>query len=116
MLGNVVHVCVSSRKLNNLYCLSAGTQPNFDIPIPVINNTDIGPSSINGGIKEIVNVVQDDPKPVFENKVDKDGKVEAVDAVEVDNVALDDPNPTSENRVDKDKDEVVNAVKVLDIA
>ncbi|KAG6634084.1 hypothetical protein CIPAW_12G094100, partial [Carya illinoinensis] len=80
MLGNVVHVCVSSRKLNNLYCLSAGTQPNFDIPIPVINNTDIGPSN----------------------------------AVEVDNVALDDPNPTSENRVDKDKDEVVNAVKVVE--
>ncbi|KAG6685057.1 hypothetical protein I3842_12G092700, partial [Carya illinoinensis] len=79
MLGNVVHVCVSSRKLNNLYCLSAGTQPNFDIPIPVINNTDIGPN-----------------------------------AVEVDNVALDDPNPTSENRVDKDKDEVVNAVKVVE--
>ncbi|KAF5460681.1 hypothetical protein F2P56_020533 [Juglans regia] len=96
MSGNVVHVCVSSRKLNNLYCLSAGTQPNFDIPIPVINNTAIGPS-IDGGIKETVNVVQDDvPKPVSENKVDKDGKVEAVDAVEVDNV--------------------VNAVKVLDIA
>ncbi|KAM3736028.1 hypothetical protein ACB098_10G132100 [Castanea mollissima] len=36
--GKIIHVCVSSRKLNNLYCLSAGTQPNFDIPIPVINN------------------------------------------------------------------------------
>ncbi|KAF5192658.1 Xyloglucan-specific galacturonosyltransferase [Thalictrum thalictroides] len=36
--GSFVHVCVSSRKLNNLYCLSAGTQPSFEIPIPVITN------------------------------------------------------------------------------
>ncbi|KAK6158180.1 hypothetical protein DH2020_005494 [Rehmannia glutinosa] len=41
--GNVVHVCVSSRKLNNLYCLSAGTQPNFEIPVSVVKN-----SSSNG--------------------------------------------------------------------
>ncbi|KAM5572497.1 xyloglucan-specific galacturonosyltransferase 1 [Rosa sericea] len=31
--GNIVHVCVSSRKLNNHYCLSAGsTRPNFELP------------------------------------------------------------------------------------
>ncbi|ONI07069.1 hypothetical protein PRUPE_5G098300 [Prunus persica] len=40
--GNIVHICVSSRKLNDHYCLSAGkTQPNFEIPIPIINNSSI---------------------------------------------------------------------------
>ncbi|KAJ8426014.1 hypothetical protein Cgig2_026126 [Carnegiea gigantea] len=38
--GSIVHVCVSSRKLNNLYCLSAGAQPgNYSIPIPFVNNS-----------------------------------------------------------------------------
>ncbi|KDP25448.1 hypothetical protein JCGZ_20604 [Jatropha curcas] len=37
--GNIVHVCISSRKLNNLYCLSAGTQPNLEIPISVSNSS-----------------------------------------------------------------------------
>ncbi|PIN14953.1 Acetylglucosaminyltransferase EXT1/exostosin 1 [Handroanthus impetiginosus] len=37
--GNVVHFCVTSRKLNNLYCLSAGTQPNFQIPVSLVNDT-----------------------------------------------------------------------------
>lgn len=36
--GNVVPLCVSSRKLNNLYCLSAGTQPNFEIPVSSVSN------------------------------------------------------------------------------
>ncbi|XP_021735847.1 xyloglucan-specific galacturonosyltransferase 1-like isoform X2 [Chenopodium quinoa] len=32
--GSIFHVCVTSRKLNNLYCLSAGAQPSgFDIPL-----------------------------------------------------------------------------------
>ncbi|PON62854.1 Exostosin-like [Parasponia andersonii] len=30
--GKIVHLCISSRKLNNLYCLSAGTEPKFEIP------------------------------------------------------------------------------------
>ncbi|XP_021895287.1 probable xyloglucan galactosyltransferase GT20 [Carica papaya] len=33
--GKIVHVCLSSRKLNNLYCLSAGSQPGFNIPVDV---------------------------------------------------------------------------------
>ena len=37
--GNIFHLCVSSRKLNNLYCLSAGTQPNFEIPVSIVHNT-----------------------------------------------------------------------------
>lgn len=37
--GKIVHVCVSSRKLNNLYCISAGTQTNFEIPIQLTNTS-----------------------------------------------------------------------------
>ncbi|XP_047966484.1 xyloglucan-specific galacturonosyltransferase 1-like [Salvia hispanica] len=55
--GDIVHLCVSSRKLNNLYCLSAGAQPNFpllkndssprpDINIPVPTGNSAG-SDIN---------------------------------------------------------------------
>ncbi|KAB5573581.1 hypothetical protein DKX38_000775 [Salix brachista] len=65
--GKIVHICVSSRKLNNLYCLSAGTQPNFEIPIPLTNNSftrnieniDASPST-NSSVtddKEIVNAL-----------------------------------------------------------
>ncbi|CAL5442501.1 unnamed protein product [Camellia sinensis] len=52
--GNILHVCVSSRKLNNLYCLSAGTQPNLKIPIPVINNSFINHQYSNLDIKQVV--------------------------------------------------------------
>ncbi|KAJ4877301.1 root hair specific 8 [Raphanus sativus] len=31
--GNVVHICISSRKLNDLYCLTAGTQPGLHVPV-----------------------------------------------------------------------------------
>ncbi|XP_019238683.1 PREDICTED: xyloglucan-specific galacturonosyltransferase 1-like [Nicotiana attenuata] len=37
--GKVVHICVSSRKLNNLYCISAGTEPNLDTPSSLLNGT-----------------------------------------------------------------------------
>ncbi|KAL2902500.1 Xyloglucan-specific galacturonosyltransferase 1 [Bienertia sinuspersici] len=38
--GSIVHVCVTSRKLNNLYCLSAGAQPtNYGIPLNSMNNS-----------------------------------------------------------------------------
>ncbi|GFZ01388.1 root hair specific 8 [Actinidia rufa] len=55
--GNIVHVCVSSRKLNNLYCLSAGTQPNFEIPIPTLKNTSIDDHLSTADTKQVV----DDP-------------------------------------------------------
>ncbi|XP_043698417.1 xyloglucan-specific galacturonosyltransferase 1-like [Telopea speciosissima] len=38
MSGSFFHVCVSSRKLSDLYCLSAGTHPSFHLPIP-LNHT-----------------------------------------------------------------------------
>ncbi|XP_059276214.1 xyloglucan-specific galacturonosyltransferase 1-like [Lycium ferocissimum] len=37
--GKVLHVCISSRKLNDLYCISAGTEPNLDIAISPPNGT-----------------------------------------------------------------------------
>lgn len=50
--GKILHVCVSSRKLNNLYCLSAGTQPKFEIPIPIVENSTIVGPIANVEIKE----------------------------------------------------------------
>ncbi|CAL1375358.1 unnamed protein product [Linum trigynum] len=49
MSGNSVHVCVSSRKLNNLYCISAGTKPGFNLPI--LPNTSIGTIKDGTGTK-----------------------------------------------------------------
>ncbi|XP_055821516.1 xyloglucan-specific galacturonosyltransferase 1-like [Solanum dulcamara] len=37
--GKVVHVCISSRKLNDLYCISAGTEPNIDTAVSPLNGT-----------------------------------------------------------------------------
>ncbi|KAB1200009.1 Xyloglucan galactosyltransferase KATAMARI1 [Morella rubra] len=113
--GNIVHVCVSSRKLNNLYCLSAGTQPNIDIPIPGINNSAINPNAM-ANIKETINVVREGTTPVTENSADKDRKdQEVADAVEVVNAVLEDPNLTSEGSVEEDKNELVaDAQKVMD--
>ncbi|CAN8245372.1 unnamed protein product [Cochlearia groenlandica] len=31
--NNVVHICISSRKLNDLYCLTAGSQPGLHVPV-----------------------------------------------------------------------------------
>lgn len=44
--GNIIHVCLASRKLNSLYCLSAGTHPSFEIPTSIGKN-----SSITHGIE-----------------------------------------------------------------
>lgn len=74
--GNIVHICVSSRKLNNLYCLSAGSNPNFQIPISPTTGSSIGDhgsikigtqgypddvleNSTNLSIKEFLSVVHD---------------------------------------------------------
>ncbi|KAL8106807.1 hypothetical protein AgCh_023545 [Apium graveolens] len=52
--GHIVHVCVSSRKLNNLYCLSAGAQPNFDVPLPLINASSVDDHKLEVSIRECV--------------------------------------------------------------
>ncbi|XP_004511580.1 xyloglucan-specific galacturonosyltransferase 1 [Cicer arietinum] len=46
--GNIIHVCFSTRKLNSLYCLSAGTNPHpsFEIPTSINNNNTISTSII----------------------------------------------------------------------
>ncbi|KRH77532.1 hypothetical protein GLYMA_01G219300v4 [Glycine max] len=46
--GNIIHVCFSTRKLNSLYCLSAGTHPSFEMPTSANNNS----STITPGIDE----------------------------------------------------------------
>lgn len=86
--GNIVHVCVSSRKLNNLYCLSAGSQPNFDIPHPQIlfSNT----TSVNFTNSPTTSVSPSAGKELYESVVVRD---------------------TSNG--DRD-DEVANAVKVVE--
>ncbi|XP_034217877.1 xyloglucan-specific galacturonosyltransferase 1 [Prunus dulcis] len=109
--GNIVHICVSSRKLNDHYCLSAGkTQPNFEIPIPIINNSSIylqtpnqrsnlplslspnlyqdngsisPESTVNGEMvmKETVEVVHDEADPVLmRNGENKDREEEIANA------------------------------------
>ena len=80
--GKFVHVCVSSRKLNNLYCLSAGTQPNFEIPIPSLNISSISPH-ISASIKEVVNVVRDESDAIVSNSQNNDSDGEVAFAVKV---------------------------------
>ncbi|XP_052209971.1 xyloglucan-specific galacturonosyltransferase 1-like [Diospyros lotus] len=63
--SNIVHLCVSSRKVGNLYCLSAGTQPNLEIPIPPVKNTSADPQITSTA--RIKQVVED---PVLEQPVD----------------------------------------------
>lgn len=100
--GNIVHICLSSRKLNNLYCVSAGTQPNFQIPVSLINGSttsiskeenDDGSSVrtvynsrekgdldsdtlLNGGIKDKTNdvgsVLQENSIPAVKNSTNDD--------------------------------------------
>lgn len=124
--GNIVHVCISSRKLNNLYCLSAGTQPNFEIPIPIINNTsstspstnsdtkenDVNPST-NGSVKEIVNVVSPSTYEVV-NAVSPSTNSTIKDIANV--VSREDiPNPIVTDRINKDSnEELANAKKVVE--
>lgn len=65
--GKIVHVCVSSRKLNNLYCLSAGAQSqlSFELPgVPIFRNISGGLSNEEDIPEEITNAVQESPIPV----------------------------------------------------
>ncbi|KAJ0104565.1 hypothetical protein Patl1_17761 [Pistacia atlantica] len=78
--GNVVRVCVSSRKLSNLYCLSAGTEGNFEIPVPRNNFTN---SNDDSNVKDFVNVFQDKTGPVITANVDNGGQREAERAKKV---------------------------------
>ncbi|KAJ9147911.1 hypothetical protein P3X46_030025 [Hevea brasiliensis] len=104
--GNIVHVCISSRKLSiNLYCLSAGTQPNFEIPIPSIDNSSTSArtseiiegidvsSSINGSVREVAQV----GSPITNNITD------------VANIS-EDPNLIVKDR----NEEVENAKKIVE--
>ncbi|KAL1834819.1 hypothetical protein ACET3Z_004470 [Daucus carota] len=113
--GHIVHVCVSSRKLNNLYCLSAGAQPNFDIPIPLINASSVDDHNLEVSIREaapsvdvknnITLVPQDIARYVQESHID-DHKLE---------VQEDDRGLIVDKVVDNDKlSEIESAVKVVE--
>ncbi|XP_030453926.1 probable xyloglucan galactosyltransferase GT20 [Syzygium oleosum] len=64
--GNMVHVCISSRKLNNLYCLSAGAQPNASV------SSKATPSTINGDSKEMMNPVSNIKKTFDDVREDEE--------------------------------------------
>ncbi|CAH2080166.1 unnamed protein product [Thlaspi arvense] len=38
---NVLHICVFSRKLNDPYCLTAGSKPGFQVPINLTTKSDV---------------------------------------------------------------------------
>ncbi|GAB4856860.1 hypothetical protein Ancab_014779 [Ancistrocladus abbreviatus] len=65
--GSIVHVCVTSRKLSNLYCLSAGTQPaQFQVPLPLINTTS-RISNMERNSKGNFNITGKSQGPVLDN-------------------------------------------------
>ncbi|OIT36615.1 PREDICTED: xyloglucan-specific galacturonosyltransferase 1-like [Nicotiana attenuata] len=54
--GKIIHLCFQSRKLNDLYCISAGTQPNLETPISSFSNGSF--PSVNGTATKLVNDLQ----------------------------------------------------------
>ncbi|KAI3707009.1 hypothetical protein L6452_25164 [Arctium lappa] len=127
--GRIVHVCVSSRKLSNLYCLSATTQPNAEFHLPFTNSSSQGflekgipvleeklekeegfaipDNSVNRNLKgdaQEVSYVLEDPTPFLEKRVGNDG-VEAMDNLNpITKKVYDIENPTTflEERVGND--------------
>ncbi|XP_024934470.3 xyloglucan-specific galacturonosyltransferase 1 [Ziziphus jujuba] len=106
--GNIVHVCVSSRKLNNLYCLSAGSQPNFDIPHPeFFSNT----TSITLSDTTSVNLSSSSTTTSVSPSTSIETKKEIVEVVK----KLDESDKIVRDTSDEDReDEVANAVKVVE--
>ncbi|KAH7513943.1 hypothetical protein FEM48_Zijuj11G0036400 [Ziziphus jujuba var. spinosa] len=106
--GNIVHVCVSSRKLNNLYCLSAGSQPNFDIPHPeFFSNT----TSITLSDTSSVNLSNSSTTTSVSPSTSIETKKEIVEVVK----KLDESDKIVRDTSDEDReDEVANAVKVVE--
>ncbi|KAL2517096.1 Exostosin family protein [Abeliophyllum distichum] len=79
--GNVVHLCVSSRKLNNLYCLSAGTQPSLEIPVSLVNDSYIPTGNSEGGnVKEVADFELKGSISAVRNVIDRDGDEALADA------------------------------------
>ncbi|CAH1451413.1 unnamed protein product [Lactuca virosa] len=108
--GRIVHVCVSSRKLSNLYCLSATTQPNAEFHLPFTNST-----SQEFLDKEI---------PVLEEKVEKEKSFSLPvlddnsvnrnlqgDSKEVSSDVVQNPSPLLEKRATNDGVEVTSDLK-----
>lgn len=77
--GNIIHVCFSTRKLNSLYCLSAGSHTSLEIPSSINNN-----SSRNSITPELTESNTTDPGtqfPSITHKVD-DEVANAVKVIE----------------------------------
>ncbi|CAI9288879.1 unnamed protein product [Lactuca saligna] len=138
--GRIVHVCVSSRKLSNLYCLSATTQSNAEFHLPFTNSTsqeflekeipvleeklekDSGfpipvseDISVNRNLQGDSNDVVQNPTPLLEKRVTND-EVEVMsdlkdDTKEVPDVAVDNPPSILEKEVRSDVAEVMHDLK-----
>ncbi|KAF9600067.1 hypothetical protein IFM89_002540 [Coptis chinensis] len=94
--GSFVHVCVTSRKLNNLYCLSAGTEPNFEVPIPLIS-------------KKIISTAN-----IVKNDVERKDSVEPFDVIHrVSNLNPSNVRENNASSYSKDE-EYLNAIKVVE--
>ncbi|XP_022976739.1 xyloglucan-specific galacturonosyltransferase 1-like [Cucurbita maxima] len=111
-----IHVCVSSRKLTNLYCLSAGSRPDFEIPIQVVNHSRPelalresetrelrNSSSNNGYIKEIVDV----PEPSISAESMKNKEINDDDGEH----SVDGHQITAGSG---DEEEIMNAMKAIE--
>ncbi|XP_022003384.1 xyloglucan-specific galacturonosyltransferase 1 [Helianthus annuus] len=126
--GRIMHVCVSSRKLTNLYCLSATTQPNDKFQLPFTNSS----SPLENGIpvfeeklkKSLANSALDDNSvnlnrnlkgeskedddSVVRNQSDGNNGLEAVDDLKGDS------NGVSKNPLNGSLDEIKNAREVVE--
>ncbi|XP_027362587.1 probable xyloglucan galactosyltransferase GT20 [Abrus precatorius] len=80
--GNIIHVCFSTRKLNSLYCLSAGTHPSFEIPTSTNNNSSITPGIEGNNVTE-PSKVQGTPYMVTRRVDNNDRDKEVANAVKV---------------------------------
>ncbi|GKC69017.1 xyloglucan-specific galacturonosyltransferase 1-like protein [Tanacetum coccineum] len=106
--GRIVHVCVSSRKLSNLYCLSATTQPNQEFHLPFMN------SSSHEIIEKKVPVFEEKLEekslvvPVNENSVNRNLKG---DSKEGSDAVVEKPSTFLEEKVGNDGAAVTNDLK-----
>ncbi|XP_022940791.1 xyloglucan-specific galacturonosyltransferase 1-like [Cucurbita moschata] len=127
--GRFVHVCVSSRKLTNLYCLSAGSQPNSEIPMQVLNHSrsrsdsalrksettvnELQNSSSNGYIKEIIEV----PEPSQSTSItssNNNGTISAESSKEINQHHSTGKNSTGSQPITAEHDEIDVAMKAIE--
>ncbi|PWA61508.1 Exostosin-like protein [Artemisia annua] len=107
--GRIVHVCVSSRKLSNLYCLSATTQPNEEFHLPFMNSS--SSELIEKKVPVLEEKVEEEKRlviPVNENLVNRNLKG---DLKEGSDAVLEKPSTFLEEKVGNDGAKVTNDLK-----